>query len=1202
MLSQETLIADKDDYINDLKKSLHDSLKVQSDFTKDILSEKKSQSIYESNSVHSRQINLQKSELDTARQLIEVDKEHKKHLDESFLKILDKKVEKIDEQYSSANLGEKLFGQEAQDYVVDEKITNENLLLGESEDQGQASSDYNFNILDQELNSSNKFLGYEYKNFETTSNFENERNNKLFLFESFECCFDEIKKILEEKSMLISSMMFEKKEQEKSFNKERSDFLNNEASFKQEIAVLKKDLDQKETDLKYFENVINSDDSSTERLTDESAQDSSTLLNLVTKERNEKKILLKRITELKESNLDMAQQLIKNQGDISKNVVNINKMVEEYTDLEKDYEKSESDYSKKLQANLSQKESEIEVHNKIRLKFLQQITVLCFENEKLRNYIKLKMGKIIPAQDANMVIKRLEFMDENDKTLFYSLKDLTEHNAKLRSLLYNIRNEELNKNYDDNIFGKGVSSSDLAKLNSHGYNKKSFGYNERSNVQSNYSTSNANHDTSTKDMLKMINKLEVEIKSWESKYETLEGKSKKQLEEKVLADRNLSIIKEENCNYEIKINENNERQKSLETKLKTAEAIVFERDTQLVNAESHFLQRRHEKKISDQLEFEKYKVSPGRFGLEKNRTEADLQKLQLADKDRIIGEYKTRLKSFQELYATYGGNETRIHSQNFPDSLPSPLSMRKQSLVDLHTTAMNNQPLQDSKKRSYSFDMNRELIPDQRDLEIVREFQSFVNDFSQDLYKIRSDIKNDIDIYEQNIKNQLKEQNFKTVLKTHENKIFEQNNQIDSYQKIITNIEEVRKMTNLQLLQKLDAEGCMQLFCPTLMAIKLKDELMNYKKRFEHETGAMSRGKKEDLEKISSLEAKEEEQESKIESLENMVIKLKEEKDFVSSIVENQLGKDSMEVEEMIKYKETLRENLTLKTENTNLKSEIFDLKNQIMDMNEYNNSQQQLLQESQNENNILKNERTIFLTQINNYEQVVLMKDEGTKLQLQDLQDEINMLLYKDEYYSQKLKDLYTILDNLNPSNKDKFDTILQELTKWKHQMNFSFNNIKSSIFQKRSISEEKYRNFADNYYKKLEEIQENLAKDKELYMKIINEGDSHLIEQITSCEKELEFMKQKFNEKKDDIQKLKSSNENLNNLLEEETTKRVSIEKMNQELLKNVEGGNQQSKVAEGFSSEIDLDKLMGLLQRSTNLLKSKYDDKAQNPSNNS
>ena len=315
MLSQETVLSEKEDFINDLRKSLKEAMQDQSQGVTSLFSDKKSLSIYENNNLHNKQISILKSELDTVKSLIEVENEHKKHLDESFLKILEKKVEKIDEQYSNTNLNEKQSGQQsgqdAQDSIDEEKIINENMLISSVEDQGLATSEYNFNILDQDLGSNHKFSGYDYKNFETASNFENDRNvqnNKLFLFESFECCFDEIKKILEEKSTIISSMMFEKREQEKIFNKERTDFLNSESSFKNEIETLKKILEDRENDLKYFESVINSDDSSTEKLTELSGYDNNTLLNLVNKERNEKKILLKRLSELKETNLDMAKQ------------------------------------------------------------------------------------------------------------------------------------------------------------------------------------------------------------------------------------------------------------------------------------------------------------------------------------------------------------------------------------------------------------------------------------------------------------------------------------------------------------------------------------------------------------------------------------------------------------------------------------------------------------------------------------------------------------------------------------------------------------------------------------------------------------------------------------------------------------------------------------------------------------------------------
>merc|ERR1712146_399734 len=112
------------------------------------------------------------------------------------------------------------------------------------------------------------------------------------------------------------------------------------------------------------------------------------------------------------------------------------------------------------------------------------------------------------------------------------------------------------------------------------------------------------------------------------------------------------------------------------------------------------------------------------------------------------------------MYAAYGGNDTKIHCQNFPDSLPSPLQARRHSMIDFNNFDTNvRSPTLENKRRSQSFDMNSQYAPDQRDLEIVREFQMFVNDFQHDLYKIRSEIKNDINLYEQNIKSQLKEQN-----------------------------------------------------------------------------------------------------------------------------------------------------------------------------------------------------------------------------------------------------------------------------------------------------------------------------------------------------------------------------------------------------------------------------------------------------------
>jgi hypothetical protein len=181
--------------------------------------------------------------------------------------------------------------------------------------------------------------------------------------------------------------------------------------------------------------------------------------------------------------------------------------------------------------------------------------------------------------------------------------------------------------------------------------------------------------------------------------------------------------------------------------------------------------------------------------------------------------------------------------------------------------------------------------------EMLQEFRTFICDFESDLQDIKGEITSEIDIYERELKFKLKEENFKTILAAHKGKLSEMESQMTSYEKILYNIEEVRKYSNLELLQKLDADGSLQLFCPTLMALKLKDEMMKYKKKYEIECDVVRENNSQYINQIETLESDAETLKASIQSLTQEKTDLLKAQDVMASLIKEQIGMDASEID-----------------------------------------------------------------------------------------------------------------------------------------------------------------------------------------------------------------------------------------------------------------------------------------------------------------
>jgi hypothetical protein len=502
-LSQENLLIEKDQLVKSLTKSLNEN----SDFSQN--------NKYEEIS-HLKHVEILKSEIETLKSTILLGDAHKRFLDENFLQIFEKKILQVDQEYfaGAQGMGDGQGGSDPIEGLLNFRGRNESYAGGE---EGDSLSRKDFGLGDED--------SQKLPEVSLTGNLE----NKMFLFDSVGSCLNEFKRILEEKCAGMSLLITENSEQEKEFSKERSQFEKLEKKLLSEVDALKKSNLEKNSQLQVYEAGLYDSSENSGILANLLEFDTSTLGEMLVKERNEKLILLTRLGELKSSNLEMSKQLLKNGDEYSSRVLDFNQLVDGYKSLEVTCESTKSQFQNDLDSALKEKNRELEIQKKLQLKFLQEVTVLSYENEKLRNYIRVNNKKVVPALDTKNFSDKIEFLGPEDQSLFYSIKDLADHNCKLRTLLYNIRNQELTQTQDGNsssFAARGKFTSTLDGL-----------------TDKRGSSSCVGHpgEASTKEMIKLLNKLESEVKSWETKYENLTVKSTKLVQETQSLEKSLSI-------------------------------------------------------------------------------------------------------------------------------------------------------------------------------------------------------------------------------------------------------------------------------------------------------------------------------------------------------------------------------------------------------------------------------------------------------------------------------------------------------------------------------------------------------------------------------------------------------------------------------------------------------------------------------------
>ena len=266
-------------------------------------------------------------------------------------------------------------------------------------------------------------------------------------------------------------------------------------------------------------------------------------------------------------------------------------MVEDYTKLEERYELDEKQDTAKLETQKLDYNKQLECQKLLQEGLLKQISIFGYENEKLRDYVfQQSEGKVLPAPLSEFNLnEKTKFEDVKDQNLWYSIKDLVQHNCKLRSLLYNLKSDELMGDWQEDIIGhtgkrRGIKADGIARKKSYlsknqqlssgvsgglyGGNmvnnpaishERRLSFSSSSNLAGfdsmNNSQQKCNSDNSTKDLIKMLNKLEGDSKLWQNKYESLESKCKRQIQENQNLEKSLKILKQENVDFEAKTKE-----------------------------------------------------------------------------------------------------------------------------------------------------------------------------------------------------------------------------------------------------------------------------------------------------------------------------------------------------------------------------------------------------------------------------------------------------------------------------------------------------------------------------------------------------------------------------------------------------------------------------------------------------------------------
>jgi sulfatase maturation enzyme AslB (radical SAM superfamily) len=125
-------------------------------------------------------------------------------------------------------------------------------------------------------------------------------------------------------------------------------------------------------------------------------------------------------------------------------------------------------------------------------------------------------------------------------------------------------------------------------------------------------------------------------------------------------------------------------------------------------------------------------------------------------------------------------------------------------------------------------------------------------------------------------------------------------------------------------------------------------------------------------------------------------------------------------------------------------------------------------------------------------------MKEDSYTILLSNKNTELYILTSKDQFLSQKISDLFSLLDNLNPTNLTHPAKIIENLRKWRESLIFKIDSLGAYLDSTRRENLDQQLKFGEIYAQKFEEILENFKKDKNVSMKIISEGDSYYIGQI--------------------------------------------------------------------------------------------------------
>lgn len=172
-------------------------------------------------------------------------------------------------------------------------------------------------------------------------------------------------------------------------------------------------------------------------------------------------------------------------------------------------------------------------------------------------------------------------------------------------------------------------------------------------------------------------------------------------------------------------------------------------------------------------------------------------------------------------------------------------------------------------------------------------------------------------------------------------------------------------------------------------------------------------------------------------------------------------------------------------------------------------------------------------------------MKEDSYNVLLGNKNTELYIFSRKDEFYSQKITELFGLMDTINGRNITQPGKIIETLRKWREGLVFKSDSLQEYLQSTRNENLDQQVKFGEEYARKFDEILQNLKKDKNISMKIISEGDSYYIEQIGNLEKELERVREEIVEKKETVGVMRGEVDSLNKIVAEETGKREGLQR---------------------------------------------------------